>query len=132
MYEMKKNITFIMGLIVFIVTSIAAALPNKAKPPKYKNLKVLPKNISEAALDKIMDSYNVALGVTCDYCHTKNNKTSDLIFESDAKPEKLVARKMMIMTNDMNKKYFKGGEVISCITCHRQQAYPTIDTSVIK
>ena len=84
MYEMKKNITFIMGLIVFIVTSIAAALPNKAKPPKYKNLKVLPKNISEAALDKIMDSYNVALGVTCDYCHTKNNKTSDLIFESES------------------------------------------------
>ena len=120
-----------MGIIIFIITAIAAKLPNETLPPKYKNLKVLPKNISEAALDKIMDSYNIALGVSCDYCHSKNNKTNNLVFEADSKPEKLVARKMMVMTNEMNKKYFKG-TAVSCITCHRQQPYPTIDSIISK
>jgi Photosynthetic reaction centre cytochrome C subunit len=100
-------------------------MPNTKAPPKYKNLKVLPKNISEAALDKIMDNYNVALGVNCNYCHSKSTKADELLFESDAKPEKLIARKMMIMTNDINKRHFKGAATISCITCHRGQEFPT-------
>jgi Photosynthetic reaction centre cytochrome C subunit len=127
---MKKNsILVTISAIAFIVTAFAASLPSKTTPPKFKNLKVLPKNISEAALDKIMDNFNYSLGVSCDYCHSKKDKTNDLAFELDKKPEKNMARKMMVMTNDMNKKYF-GGEVVYCITCHRQKAYPEIDSIV--
>jgi Photosynthetic reaction centre cytochrome C subunit len=124
---MKKNIFIATVSILLLVTTIAASLPNRVEPPKFKNLKVLPKNISEAALDKIMDDFNAALGVSCDFCHTKNEKTNDLVFELDKKSEKLIARKMMIMTNDINKKYF-AAKAVSCITCHRQKPYPEVDS----
>ncbi len=134
---MKKfnKILPVISSILFIITAISAVLPNKAIPPKFKNLKVLPKNISEAALDKIMDNFNYALGVSCDYCHAKNDKADELKFASDAKPEKNMARKMMLMTYDVNIKYFGGTkdriepQTIKCITCHRQKPYPEIDSS---
>jgi hypothetical protein len=54
---------------------------------------------------------------------------------SDAKPEKEIARKMMRMTLDLNKEYFKvhkpriGGNslVITCATCHKGQPFPDGD-----
>jgi Photosynthetic reaction centre cytochrome C subunit len=126
-----KNIPIVAFAIVSVIISFAAILPSKPLPPKYKNLKVLPKNISEAALDKIMDNFNYSLGVKCDYCHSKNTKADDLNFAIDTKPEKNIARKMMIMTNEMNVKHFKATKdkletyAVSCYTCHREQAYPT-------
>ena len=117
-------------IIFFAVSSIAAILPTKKNPPKFKNLKILPKNISEAKLDSIMDKYNFSLGVKCDFCHTKNKAGTDLAFELDTKPEKSIARKMMLMTYDINSKYFleKPNRLepqrITCNTCHNQKAYP--------
>jgi hypothetical protein len=131
----SNNIVAVIFVFLGIVTAFAASIPNKAVPPKYKNLKVLPKNISEAALDKIMDDFNYSLGVSCDYCHSKNNKADELIFASDAKPEKNAARKMMLMTYEINIKHFSGTkdrilpQTIKCITCHRQKPYPEVDST---
>jgi Photosynthetic reaction centre cytochrome C subunit len=131
----SNNITTVIFLFLCIVTAFAAAIPNKEAPPKFKNLKVLPKNISEAALDKIMDGFNDALGVSCDFCHAKSNKADELNFASDTKPEKSAARKMMLMTYDINIKNFGGTkdriqpQTIKCITCHRQKPYPETDST---
>ena len=46
---------------LFIVAGIAAT--NPPEEPKYKNLKILPKNITKADLDKVMDGFKEALGV---------------------------------------------------------------------
>ena len=125
-----KNKFVIVALLFFAVVSIAAVLPIKQVPPKFKNLKILPKNISEAKLDSIMDQYNYSLGVKCDFCHAKNKTGTDLAFELDTKSEKLIARKMMLMTYDINAKYFLekpnrlDGQRITCNTCHNQKAYP--------
>ncbi len=130
-----NNIITVIFLFLCIVTALAAAIPNKEVPPKFKNLKVLPKNISEAALDKIMDDFNDALGVSCDYCHAKSNKADELNFASDTKSEKNAARKMMLMTYDINIKYFGvtkdriQPQTIKCITCHRQKPYPETDST---
>jgi hypothetical protein len=52
----------------------------------------------------------------------------------DSKPEKLIARKMIKMTNQINKKYFeaRSAEVVAvgCVTCHR--GVPIPDTTLIK
>jgi Photosynthetic reaction centre cytochrome C subunit len=131
----SNNIAAVIFIFLGIVTAFSAAIPNKVVPPKFKNLKVLPKNISEAALDKIMDDFNYSLGVTCDYCHAKNEKAEELKFESDAKPEKNAARKMMLMTFEINIKHFGGTkdriqpQTIKCITCHHQKPYPQIDSA---
>jgi cytochrome c553 len=129
-----KNILFAIISLTIIITALAATLPNNTVSAKFKNLKVLPKNISEAALDKIMEDFNVALGVNCNYCHSKNETTQHLKFESDSKPEKIAARRMMTMTNDINIKNFAATKdkydtyAVTCITCHRQKAYPSLDS----
>ena len=95
----------------------------------WKNLKVLPQNISDQALDSIMDNFKFALGVKCGFCHATNGDPlhPKLDFASDANPKKDVARYMMTMTDSINHKFFGYDEngnqvktgVIMCYTCHR-------------
>jgi hypothetical protein len=109
------------------------ALP-VADKPKYKNLKVLPKNISHDDLGKTMGDWKNALGVKCGFCHAPqaDSTAHGLDFASDAKPEKNIARHMYRMTAKINKKYFsfdkddKGNTIpaIACMTCHRGNAHP--------
>ncbi len=95
--------------------------------PKFKNLKVLDKNISHDEMEIVMKEFKTALGVKCNFCHaaskTDSTKTD---FASDENKHKHVARDMMRMTNRINKKYFKemkeGG--VSCFTCHQGQKEP--------
>ena len=131
-----KKMTVLTALTAFIFIGITAeTVPATDKP---KNLKVLPKNISDSALDKIMDSYKEALGVKCSFCHTENKLAHKLDFAKDDKPEKEICRKMMRMTNDINKKYFQfNGEVkadavqaVTCVTCHRGQPRPVTDSTM--
>src|SRR5215212_1266265 len=126
---MKKTFSIIFGLIVFI--SITAAFTYDE--PKFKNLKILPKNISERAMDSIMHHYSMSLNVGCDFCHVHNTLRDTWDMASDAKGEKLIARKMIVMTNGINKIYFpaeKGEKnlqlinTITCYTCHKGEAIP--------
>lgn len=132
----NKKITF-FGLIIGLVLTISAFTKESSQEnTKPKNLKVLPKNISEEDLSKVMRGFNTALGVKCGYCHSpKSNGEKGMNFASDANPKKNTAREMIKMTKKINKKYFKNeykGLVknISCETCHNGQAEPkTIEIS---
>ena len=131
----NKYILFVTAGLIFIVTAFAAVIPAEVKPPLFKNLKVLPKNISDEDLDKIMDNFNFALGVNCNFCHArKDTILRQYDFASDAKPEKEIARNMMRMTYDLNKKYFNYNknkivpQTVTCITCHRKNSIPQTDT----
>jgi hypothetical protein len=127
----KKKIV-LFACICFIAAGIAATTPQD--PPKNKNLKILPKDISHDDLDKVMDGFKAALGVKCNFCHAAYKDTSNhhLDFASDEKEEKNIARHMMLMTAKINKKFFnlnkddKGQTVpaISCVTCHRGDPHP--------
>ena len=118
-----------------LVTMISAGLPSQTK---FINLKILPKNISEAELDKVMDDFKIALGVDCNYCHTKKTTVDELDFASDKKSEKEIARKMMLMTTNINKKYFDFNkaksniQAITCYTCHRGDPRPAIDSTSLQ
>jgi hypothetical protein len=121
-------------VILLLATSVAitvAALPHGET--KYKNLKVLPKNISSKDLSRIMiDDFEDGLGVSCGFCHAEEKNSHRLDYTSDEKPEKQIARLMMQMTMHINKKYFKlkrpmigdSTLVISCGTCHNGQPHP--------
>jgi nitrate/TMAO reductase-like tetraheme cytochrome c subunit len=121
----KKSILVLLVIVSFIAVGSANGFLNKAK-----NLKVLPKNISDEALDSIMQSYNVALGVECSFCHVVKDDMPD--YASDENPAKDVARKMIAMTIDINKKYFNTDpkihpaylNTVRCFTCHKGDAYP--------
>ncbi len=118
-------------MLAILLICVAAIQQKQA--PGFKNLQVLPKNISDEALQKIMEiDFNKGLGVNCDYCHAKVQGSADLDFASDAKSEKEIARSMMRMTLDINQKYFgmenpKIGDSlmsITCKTCHQGEPYP--------
>jgi hypothetical protein len=135
-----KKFAVALTLIAFMVIGMAATRPLDSKPKR--NLKVLPKDISHDDLDKIMDSWKVALGVKCGFCHapSKDSSSRHLDFASDAKPEKDIARHMFRMTAKINKKYFdfdkddKGTVIpaVSCLTCHRGEPHPETKPGIDK
>ena len=131
--NMKRKFAIVASLVAGLFICAAAIEPGN-QTAEFKNLQVLPKDISENALQRIMEiDCNKALGVNCDYCHVKVAGSDELDFASDAKGEKKVARSMMLMTMEINKKYFRmenpviGDSLmrISCKSCHRGEPYPS-------
>jgi hypothetical protein len=124
----RKTILVSIALVSLVVISVAFSAPPERK---YKNLKILSKNIGEKELDSVMHTFTRGLGVKCDFCHVQGADRK-LDYASDAKPEKNIARKMMKMSNKINKKYFdyakdeEGNAVkaLSCYSCHHGQAHP--------
>jgi hypothetical protein len=121
---MKNKAVALLGLIAFVFIGIAASNPNLKRE---RNLKVLPKDIKDADLDSIMETYSRQLNVGCDFCHAASKiNPQDLDMASDDKPEKEITRHMMRMTAAINKDFFdytivyKAGETmaVSCYTCH--------------
>ena len=113
-----KHIIIIAGLISAV--GLCAAKTGKRS---FENLEVLPKDISSKDLQGIMsDDFEDGLGVSCGFCHAPAAGGHGLNFVSDARPEKEIARRMMRMTLDLNKKYFNArkpriGSDALTITC---------------
>lgn len=127
--RLYKKLIAVAALLIFVFTGIAAI---EEPSGEFKNLQVLPKNITTDSLDKIMDGFNVQLGVDCKFCHVHDKKADTLIFDKDDKSEKEITRNMMRMTMDINKNYFQFNETVtaqqvqavSCYTCHKGQPIP--------
>lgn len=128
--KFNKKAVATLSLLSIVVFAVATSM---APVREYKNLKVLPKDISHEDLGKVMGKWSHALGVHCNFCHVRNEEARTMDFVSDAKPEKTAARHMFQMMNKINKKYFKAekdsmGMVmesgISCVTCHHGSTHP--------
>ena len=128
----KNKILVTIFFLAFVSLGVAAV-----KAPQERNLKVLPKDISDEKLDSIMESYNKALGVKCEFCHVKSKvyPGTDIDYRSDAEPMKENARDMMRMTIEINTNHFYFNKsiqpeylnTITCKTCHRGEAFPPED-----
>lgn len=122
--ELKKQTMTIVVLGILVFAGVAAT------KPAYRNLKVLPQDISEQKLDSMMHSYNQALGVDCEFCHAKRGNVLD--FDSDENKMKDNARDMIRLTIDINKLYFRYDttvnpvylNTVACYTCHRGDEMP--------
>ena len=128
-------------IIIVTLITIAIFITAASIGPKniYKNLKVLPVDISEKKLDSIMDSYCKALKVGCEFCHVSNkdpfnfNSTNSdtLDFAKDGEMKEN-ARRMIHLMIDINKNYFYFDKdarpeylnAVSCNTCHRGNPFP--------
>jgi hypothetical protein len=98
--------------------SVPTSQQGKAAEQVYKNIQVF-KGLPASQLQGAMSFMADSLGVGCGYCHAKS-------FESDEKPTKQAARKMIRMVFDLNKgggDLFRGAAV-SCYTCHRGKPGP--------
>jgi hypothetical protein len=134
---MNKKLLVYVGIALFITAGISATHTPPDKK-EWKNLKVIPKNIDEEQMERVMYKYTKQLGVTCVFCHsyTKPGITPIRVdFPSDEKQEKRTAREMMRMTDKINRKYFGykndygfkslNNAVITCTTCHRGISKPS-------
>lgn len=134
----KRTAATILILIIIVLIGTAGTMAPKSN---FRNLKVLPQDISEQQLDSIMDSYNRALKVSCDFCHAKAKDITGLVPAKDAQIDfaldngmKEEARRMMRLTIDINKRHFNFDStakrpdhllnVVTCNTCHRGNPYP--------
>jgi len=124
-------------LVAGVLAAFHGALAQEQE--KYKNLKVLPKDISAQELRTTMNTFTRALGVRCGFCHAAKPGEQRLDFALDDKPEKKTARAMMEMTRDLNEKYIGTLEhhsdppiQVQCVTCHRGIPNPRTLADVLK
>lgn len=123
-------------ILVFILSGCAAVRAQKQLEPavdggEFRNLQVLRANITRDSLIAVMEEFRTALGVGCDHCHAvaSNSGEPTLDFASDSKPEKGIARSMLVMVREINGDYLEplgfSANRVSCMTCHRGQTIPS-------
>jgi tetratricopeptide (TPR) repeat protein len=111
------------------------ALPAAAQDaePAYKNLQVLPKDIQQPALMKIMRGFSFSMGVRCSHCHARpeSGNFADTDFSADEKPAKETARAMWKMVEQINGTILPAmpgldaaSTTVSCKTCHHGLSKP--------
>src|SRR5687767_2428392 len=95
---------------------VAALLILSATPPPDPPVELTKKNINvlqglpSSQLIPVMAFMANSLGVTCAHCHTKE-------YESDEKPAKSAARKMILLQRTINEQQFEGKLAVTCNTC---------------
>jgi hypothetical protein len=91
-------------------------------PDKYKNLQYYPKSVSKQDLQNAMRNFSLSLGGDCETCHVAT-PDHHLDFASDDKQEKLTARQMLKMVDQINHGYIAtlgtSASPVECVTCHR-------------
>ena len=128
---MKKTFLVTIGLICLIILSYA--FTTIKEEPKYKNLKILPKDITHDQMDSVMHHFTASLNVKCNFCHVRNEEKKEMDWAADGNKHKLTAREMMRMTNKINDKYFNEAGpskklstalMVTCYTCHHGEKDP--------
>jgi hypothetical protein len=101
---------------------LARAQQRGQELPPLENIQILkgmtPQQV-RAEMNKIRDS----LGVRCRHCHVVGaNDVTNYI--PDDKPEKAMARKMMLMVRALNEQepFKSSNRKVDCFTCHRASA----------
>ncbi len=136
MIRPSKKMIVLSGLAACVLLGILAARAPEEEKPVYKNLKVLSKKISDENMDFVMESFGVQLGVNCVFCHpsTKIGNDFSIDYVTDKLENKRIARDMLRMTMQLNKKYFNikltrtmtNRGVIWCKTCHHGIPVPIL------
>lgn len=117
-----------------LFASTAAAQANEPPQP-FSNLQVLPSDIEWPDLQRLMRSFNVALGggIGCLRCHvgTSGQPISTWDFASDERLSKRKARVMLRMVNAINEGFLASlperadsNLAVTCATCHAGRTIP--------
>jgi hypothetical protein len=112
---------------VFTISATISEPVKEGREEAFKNLKILPKDISEKSLDSVMGHFSISLGVKCNFCHAPDSAKKHLNFPSDEKEEKNTARDMFRMVSYINTNFFNDQHsdrpdtihTVVCYTCHR-------------
>ncbi len=106
--------------------------PGKWPPDSLINVKVFPRSTPVMQVVGAMRNVAMGLGVRCQYCHVGEEGMSldQFDFAKDEKRTKAVARQMMLMVQEINKRLDTIPErptlkaEVTCLTCHRGVSRP--------
>lgn len=76
-----------------------------------------------------MDGFNIHLSLGCKFCHVRDKKADTLMFDKDDKSEKEIARNMVRMTININKKYFHFNQTLTAVQVQAVNCTPATRTS---
>jgi hypothetical protein len=103
-----------------------AQAPGKWPPDSLVNTHVIPRATSPTQVWGTMRNFAAALGVECTHCHVGRTGAPlpEIDFISDEKRTKLVARQMMRMVAEINRRIdtlpsTPSPVTVTCETCHR-------------
>jgi hypothetical protein len=124
--------TLLAGLALFVLSASAAAQAGKFPPDSLINTKVIPHSTPVPQVLGMMRNFAGDLGVRCQFCHVgeEGQPLDRFDFASDKKRTKLVARQMMLMLQEINRRLdtiprqATAAVPATCATCHRGVSRP--------
>jgi hypothetical protein len=125
--------SLLAGLALSVLSASAVAqMPRKFPPDSLINTKVIPHSTPVPQVLGMMRNVAGDLGVRCQFCHVgeEGQPLDRFDFASDDKRTKLVARQMMLMLQEINKRLDTIPRVstaavsATCATCHRGVSRP--------
>jgi hypothetical protein len=126
-----------LALAAFAILAAPAALPSQVAgrfpPDSLINVQVFPRTTPVPDVMAAMRNFAMGLGVRCQFCHVgeEGMPLERFDFATDEKRTKLVARQMMRMVQEINRRLdtlpgrTATGLEVSCATCHRGVSRPT-------
>jgi tetratricopeptide (TPR) repeat protein len=122
-------------LFVALSDPLTAQAPGKWPPDSLVNVKVIPRTTPVMQVVGTMRNITGALGVRCQFCHVGEEglPLEKFDFARDEKRTKLVARQMMQMVEEINRRidtlphgtdHEHRGVEVTCATCHRGVSRP--------
>lgn len=129
----------LVGLALLALPVVLAAQPGKFPPDTLANTKVFPHSTPVQQVIGAMRNFTGELGVRCQFCHVgEEGKPLDQFdFAVDQKRTKLVARQMMLMVQEINRRVDtlpRGANPalqVTCGTCHRGVSRPAPLSTVL-
>lgn len=138
---MRRVLTALALLALPTLSSAQATAPTAGKfpPDSLVNVKVLPKTMPVTQVLGVMRNFSGDLGVRCAFCHVvkEGQPLSQADFPSDEKRTKEVARQMMRMVQEINRRvdtlpgHTAASLRVTCATCHRGVSKPAPLATVI-
>jgi len=118
--------------LALISASAGAQASGKFPPDSLVNTKIIPRSTPVIQVVGMMRNIAGDLGVRCQFCHVgkEGEPLAQFDFVSDEKRTKLVARQMMLMLQDINRRLdtipARPAPALraTCATCHRGLSRP--------
>lgn len=131
----------LLALVCLAAFSSAGAQPaGKFSPDSLVNTKVIPHNTPVPEVIGMMRNVTAALGVRCQFCYVgqEGQPLAQFDFASDKKRNKVVARQMMRMVQEVNRRLDTLPEraaplfVAECSMCHRGVSRPVTLFAIVQ
>jgi hypothetical protein len=127
---MRRSVAMLVIIAVPVVCT--AQIAAKFPPDSLVNTRVIPHSTPVMNVIGTMRNFTSYLGVRCQYCHVgeEGQPLTQFNFVSDDKRTKVVARQMMLMVQEINRRLDSlpaglGARLqVTCNTCHRGTSRP--------